>query len=99
MFAVETVLRFGNLANPALVDTTRRLARVVEANLRSLVQNIQNESGDFLSAIQDASRHSYRWWKPPTLGNATTFAIDDGRRVTALKFGVSLFNPKWQRSP
>ena len=27
-----------------------------------------------------------------------TFAVGDGRGVTALTFGVSLFSPKWQRS-
>ncbi len=30
VFAVETVLRMESLADPALVDSTRRLARVVE---------------------------------------------------------------------
>ena len=47
---------------------------------------------------QAASRHSYRWCSPPTRGSATTFAVGDGRCVTALKLGVSLFSPKWQRS-
>ena len=47
---------------------------------------------------QAASRHSYRWCSPPTPGSATTFAVGDGRCVTALKLGVSLFSPKWQRS-
>ena len=47
---------------------------------------------------QAASRHSYRWCNPPTRGSATTFAVGDGRCVTALKLGVSLFSPKWQRS-
>jgi hypothetical protein len=26
-----------------------------------------------------ASRHSYRWWSPPTRGRATTFAVGEGR--------------------
>ena len=43
---------------------------------------------------QAASRHSYRWCSPPTRGSATTFAVGDGRCVTALKLGVSLFSPK-----
>ena len=47
---------------------------------------------------QAASRHSYRWCKPPTRGSATTLAVGDDGCVTALKFGVSLFSPKWQRS-
>ena len=47
---------------------------------------------------QAASRHSYRWCNPPTRGSTTTFAVGDGRCVTALKLGVSLFSPKWQRS-
>ena len=47
---------------------------------------------------QAASRHSYRWCSPPTRGSATTFAVGDGRCVTVLKLGVSLFSPKWQRS-
>ena len=47
---------------------------------------------------QAASRHSYRWCSPPTRGSATTFAVGDGRWVTVLKLGVSLFSPKWQRS-
>ncbi len=47
---------------------------------------------------QATSRHSYRWCSPPTRGSATTFAVGDGRCVTALKLGVSLFSPKWQRS-
>ena len=47
---------------------------------------------------QAASRHSYRWCNPPTRGSATTFAVGDGRCVTVLKLGVSLFSPKWQRS-
>ena len=47
---------------------------------------------------QAASRHSYRWCSPPTRGSATTFAVGDGRCVTALKLGVSLFSTKWQRS-
>ena len=42
---------------------------------------------------QAASRHSYRWCSPPTRGSATTFAVGDGRCVTALKLGVSLFSP------
>ena len=37
---------------------------------------------------QAASRHSYRWCSPPTRGSATTFAVGDGRCVTALKLGV-----------
>ena len=45
-----------------------------------------------------ASRHSYRWYSPPTRGNATTFALGDGRGATARAFGVSLLRPKWQRS-
>ena len=47
---------------------------------------------------QAASRHSYRWCSPPSRGSATTFAVGDGRCVTVLKLGVSLFSPKWQRS-
>ena len=47
---------------------------------------------------QAASRHSYRWCSPPTRGSATTFAVGNGQCVTALKLGVSLFSPKWQRS-
>ena len=41
---------------------------------------------------QAASRHSYRWCSPPTRGSATTFAVGDGRCVTVLKLGVSLFS-------
>ena len=43
---------------------------------------------------QAASRHSYRWCNPPTRGSATTFAVGDGRCVTALNLGVSLFSPQ-----
>ena len=45
-----------------------------------------------------ASRHSYRWCSPPTLGSATTFAVGEGRGVIGLSSGVSLPSPKWQRS-
>ncbi len=49
-------------------------------------------------SAQAASRHSYRWCSPPTRGSATTLAVEDGRGVAALSFGVSLWSPKWQRS-
>lgn len=45
------------------------------------------------SAAEAASRHSYRCCRPPTRGRATTFAVGDGRGVTALPCGVSLARP------
>ena len=47
---------------------------------------------------QAASRHSYRWCSPPDSRQCDDFRRRDGRCVTVLKLGVSLFSPKWQRS-
>ncbi len=51
-----------------------------------------------LPSRQAASRHTYLLCSPPTRGNATTFALDDGPGVTGLRSGRSLSSPKWQRS-
>ena len=51
-----------------------------------------------LRVPQAASRHSYRWWIPPTLGMATTSALPDGLACTGRGCGESLLRDKWQRS-
>ena len=48
---------------------------------------------------QAASRHSYRWWRPPMRGSEVTVASGDGGRHTARVVGGSLPRDRCVRSP
>ncbi len=78
------------------VPPSRRLCCLMIGNQeRSALRATRRSPPDRCYA---ASRHSYRWCSPPTLGSATTFAVGEGRGVIGLSSGVSLPSPKWQRS-
>ena len=103
----DTLIRWVSIIiiNPGLDSRARTalehmLESVVSARGKVLRTNFSATSRVTRATklTQAASRHSYRWCSPPTRGSATTFAVGDGRWVTVLKLGVSLFSPKWQRS-
>ena len=100
LFGLSIIIINPGLDSRARTALEHMLESVVSARGKVLRTNFSATSRVTRATklTQAASRHSYRWCSPPTRGSATTFAVGDGRCVTVLKLGVSLFSPKWQRS-